>query len=446
MQCPNRACNATVDEVAVVCPRCGTFLDPSAAPPSYDRGAGRLAAGSAALATCSGCLLFVAVLLVWLPGPSWYQWRPPFVWGIAPKTYLPFYGTSVAALGMALAAIIAGHVALLAVIIKDRLEPRIRGVLWLAFFGISLGSLVAVPIALLMSLFNTGVSVIALGVALTAIVAGHATFVIRGRRVLKIHRVPWRAFFGMSLGGLLAILIALPMSTIMFGKSRHSVDRAACGDNLRRIEIRLRQYAERNREMFPPLSTQPGVLMFSPEVIPPEDDLLRSLTCPTVRYSRKGTAGYKVARMETPPFDDHSYFYLGYAVLNDDAVEAFAQAYRKKIAEGGTFDEDLVVEDREGTHVLHRLSIGVKEVLSAAQDRLSVSPNAGREAYYQVPGVVTTDVPLLIERDLGHVSSDWDGPPRGAYVLYLNVGLQFVERGTWPITEKTQRILAELAE
>lgn len=445
MQCPNRACNAPVDENEIVCPGCGALLEFSAAQPSYDRRAGRLATGSAALALFSGGLLFVAVLLVWLPGPSWYQWRPPFVWGIAPKTYLPFYGTSVGALGVALAAIIAGHAAFIAIIIKDRRVLDIHGMLWLGFFGISLGGLVALPIALLMSLFNTGVSVIALGVALMAIVAGHAAFIIRSRHLLNIHDVSWRAFFGMSLGCLLAILIALPMSFI-FGKSRHSADGAACWSNLKRIEILLRQYAEKNQGNYPPLSSQPGVLMFSPEAIPPEDGILRSLACPTVRYSRKGTAGYKVARAETPPFDDHSYFYLGYAVLNDDAVEAFAQAYRKKIAEGGAFDENLVVEDSVGTHVLHRLSSDVKEVLSAAQDRLSVSPNAGREAYYQVPGVVTTDVPLLIERDLGHVHSDWDGPPHGAYVLYLNAGLQFVERGTWPLTEKTQRILAELAE
>jgi hypothetical protein len=206
------------------------------------------------------------------------------------------------------------------------------------------------------------------------------------------------------------------------------------------METVFREYAGENRGVFPPLSSQPGVLMFSAEAIPQKEDIGPLLTCPTIRYAKQPTTG------PASPFDDQSYFYLGYALLNDDAVEAFAQAYRKHIAEGGTFDGDLVVEDGEGTHVLHRLSEGVEEVLRATQDRLSGSPHA----YYQRPDAVAGDVPLLIERGLGHVDADSDDGKgnriRGAYVVYLNVGVQFVEHGTWPMTEKTQRILAELAE
>jgi hypothetical protein len=158
--------------------------------------------------------------------------------------------------------------------------------------------------------------------------------------------------------------------------------------------------------------------MFSPEAIPPTERLARHLTCPTMRKAKQPTTG------PASPFDDQSYFYLGYVVLDDDDVEAFAQAYRKQIADGGTFDGDLTVETPNGTKVLHRL----------------------RSA---VDGDSENVAPILIERDFGHIKIEKvDGRKvrlRGARVVYMNGSVQFVQRGTWPMTEKTQRILAELS-
>ncbi len=206
-------------------------------------------------------------------------------------------------------------------------------------------------------------------------------------------------------------------------------------------------YAGDNERKFPPLSSQPGVLMFTPEAVPPEGFTDRlPFTCPTIRYARKPTAGANSPDGSAGAYDDQSYFYLGYAVLDDDDVEAFAKAYRKQIAEGGTFDENLVVEDGDGTRILHRLSLDVERVWRATQDPHSISPHKGRESGHQAQGKVTTDIPLLIERDLGHVFGDWEGRPRGANILFLRSGVHFVKSGTWPLTEKTQRILAELAE
>lgn len=252
---------------------------------------------------------------------------------------------------------------------------------------------------------------------------------------------------GALIGYINVVAVALLLS-FFFGKGRLNADMATCGANLKRMEVVLREYTNENEGMFPPLSSQPGILMFSPEAVPPKNSIIGPLplTCPTARYAKKGTRTQNATYMQTSPFDDQSYFYLGYAVLDDDDVEAFAQAYRKQVAEGGAFDKDLVVQEGEGTRVLHRLSLDVKEVWRATQDPHSVSPHEGRESGFDSPCTVTTDVPVLIERDLGHVYTDWDGPPRGANVLYLYDGIRFVERGTWPMTEKTQRILAELAE
>ena len=246
-----------------------------------------------------------------------------------------------------------------------------------------------------------------------------------------------------SLNSLKVVLMIVLVALACSCKARHSHDMAVCQGNLREMQALFREYREENPGTFPPLSSQPGVLMFSAKAIAPKDDTEPlPLTCPTIRYARKRTTGREAS-------DDQSYFYLGYAVLNDDDVEAFAKAYRKQIAEGGTFDGDLVVEDGEETRVLHRLSDGVFQVLRATQDHRSPPRLEGhRVLAYQTVGVAPTDdVPILIERGLGHVYADWGPPPpRGANVLYAYSGVHFIEHGTWPMTEKTQRILAELAE
>ena len=237
----------------------------------------------------------------------------------------------------------------------------------------------------------------------------------------------------------LNVVLLLSLMLACSCKFRRSADNAFCQNNLKRLQIVLQQYAEKNRGMYPAMSAQPGVLMFSPKAIPPSKDtdpIAYTLTCPTCRLAERGTASRKAARMEPPPHDDQSYFYVGYAMRNERDLEAFAKAYRKQIAEGGTVDKDLVVQDDDGARVLKRLS---EEVLRATQMSYSAPP-------YQSPGVPPTgDIPLLIERDLGHVLGDADGM-RGGNVLYLHSGVVFVERGTWPMTQKTQRILAGLAD
>jgi len=290
-----------------------------------------------------------------------------------------------------------------------------------------------------------GVLIAALFTGVLAIVTGHIAIAM-GRRVPGSGGVTGRALFGVLLGYSNVALIVF-LALFLSGKHPHIFDMSICSKNLAQIETALREYAGKNRGMFPPLSSEPGVLMFSTEAIPQKEEIGPFLTCPTIRFAKERTTG------SASPFDDQSYYYLGYALLNDDAVEAFARAYRTRIAEGkgvegGMFDDDLIVEDAEGKHVLHRLANGVDKILHASRDRLSISPNAGKGPGHQDPGVETDDVPILIERGIHHKNVDYfEGPViRGAWVLYLNLGVQFVEEGTWPLTEKTQRILAELAE
>ena len=228
----------------------------------------------------------------------------------------------------------------------------------------------------------------------------------------------------------LAALVLIPLAMSSCGNKRgHNLDMSVCANNIKQIGMVLREYVNQGGA-YPPLCPQSGVLMFSPQAMPQKDKLGPLLTCPTIRNAKGPTTG------PASPFDDQSYFYLGYAVLDDDDVEAFAQAYRKQIAGGGTFDADLVAESSQGKHVFHRLAEGVENVVRTE----------GAIPANEVPAVVVNKIPVLIERDLGHIDADSDGRPGGAWVLFLSGEARFVERGQWPITEKTQRILAELAK
>ena len=440
MQCPNRECGATIDDGARVCPQCGTALtaersesrgieDPAPAP--IVRRARKLATASLILGILACSVPWVGAAVLNALGFQ-TQWAPPFVGTLIPVSYVPFEVAKIASLLVALAAIIIGHLAIsrgggtrLALIgalffyplaglfiVRSGVGGRFLSQVIPFYYELALFALIATPAAFL----------------LVHLVAGF-------RRVRKTGGVIWRPVLGAMLGYFNVALIAL-LAVSLFSKGRHNADMAVCSNNLNAVGRLLREYVEHNRGMYPPLSSQPGVLMFSPEAIPHQDMIAPRLTCPLIRYAEQPTTG------PASPFDDQSYFYLGYAVLNDDALEAFAKAYRKKIAEGGIFDSDLVVENGEGRRVLHRLREGVERVL--------LTEGAGPTDEVAATARIQNEIPLLIERDLGHINADnVEGPVnrvRGAWVLYLSGDVRFVERGTWPITEKTQRILAELAK
>ncbi|MCX5772338.1 MAG: hypothetical protein NTZ09_18980 [Candidatus Hydrogenedentes bacterium] len=358
------------------------------------------------------------------------EWRPPFVGTLMPVSYVPFEVAKIASLLVAFTAIVMGHL----MIFRGGGTRRSL-----------IGALFVYPVAGLFILFLPPVARVLSQVipfyqelAFFALIATPVAFIlvhlVAGfRRVRKTGGVIWRPVLGAMLGYFNVALIAL-LAFSLYSKGRHNWDMAVCSNNLKQIGYVLREYANESKGAFyPPLSSQPGVLMFSPEGIPHQDMIAPRLTCPLIRYAQQPTTG------PASPFDDQSYFYLGYAVRDDDDVQAFAQAYRKQIAKGGTFEGDLVVENSEGTRVLHRLSERVWEALRTE----------GTVPTNEMSALTLSKIPVLIERDLGHINADNEEGPnriRGAWVLYFGDDIRFVQSGTWPITEKTQRILAELAQ
>ena len=369
------------------------------------------------------------------------QWRPPMVGGSWPVSTLPFAGTTIASLVMALAAVVTGHLAII------RAGGTVR---WL--FGVLPLLLAATLVILFFPGRHVRADVLFIGilvfpslcVALAAFVFVHLP-AARFRRVPQTSGVIWRPALG-ALFGYVAITLVALLALSAFSKGRHSWENAVCGNDLKQIGMVLRQYSnEAKGGYFPPLSSQPGVLMFSPEAIADETirlnvDIGPLLTCPTTRFADQPTTG------PASPFDDQSYFYLGYAVLNDDDVEAFAKAYHERLAEiespeGGPFNEDLVVQIGGRTRVLHRLRDGVEGVLIA--EGVASADDAAAAARVQ------SEIPVLIERNLGGHIEYPGNPPTPvpvAWVLCLSGDVRRVPTGEWPMTEKTQRILAELAK
>jgi prepilin-type processing-associated H-X9-DG protein len=190
--------------------------------------------------------------------------------------------------------------------------------------------------------------------------------------------------------------------------------RASCQNNLKQMGIVFKMYANESQgELWPELSPDAGVLMFSEltAVYPEYLTDLSILQCPA------NPAGVL-------SIDDHSYFYLGYVIRNEDEMAAFAEVYEERLSEGLFFDEDLPIPPgKVPGDKLYRLREGVERDVSTLARH-----------------VAQAHIPVLIER-LGHHEPD------GGNVLYMDGHVEFLAYpGKWPMTEKTMSLLESMDE
>ena len=211
--------------------------------------------------------------------------------------------------------------------------------------------------------------------------------------------------------------------------------------NLRTLAIALIMYAD--SDYLPPLSSEPGRLMFEMETLYPEhipDALLLLRPADPIRQEVKSadlTAAFC--------FENSSYFYIGYMVWDDEMVEAFADAYRKRLEEGLAFDSDLPVD--LPIEKLYRLDEAVRRhgMISYSEWESPKWEHLHRRS----------EIPTLIERP--HLYPGRFGlwlfapvplskPILGGTVLYLDGHTEFIRYpGKWPMTEKTISTLTALA-
>ncbi|HUW62925.1 MAG TPA: hypothetical protein VMZ06_18115 [Candidatus Bathyarchaeia archaeon] len=203
--------------------------------------------------------------------------------------------------------------------------------------------------------------------------------------------------------------------------------RAHCQNNLKQLGLVFKMFANESKGgRFPSLSAQPGCLMFANEedgaspVYPEYLADLNVLICPA-----SSAASFLKGPTKKPDpkvmIDDHSYFYLGYAVTNEADVKAFANAYKERMAKGLKMDEDIKTPNGQ----LYLLREGIERFYIT-----DINDPAGAAE-------VQAHIPILIERLGNH-------EPAGGNVLYSDGHCEFIREGTWPMTKDTIEALKEL--
>jgi len=199
---------------------------------------------------------------------------------------------------------------------------------------------------------------------------------------------------------------------------REAARRATCQNNLKHLVLVVWMYAKDHGGLAPALAQTPGQLALRDtetyrEVFPHYFTDPAVLQCPS-----EGTHFQK----EVPPpldvdyptvADDRCYFYLGYAINNQQELEDFARAYRAEAGTEGAFDGELRIRDDDG------IAITFPRLQPMNDDAAST--------------------PVFIERyPNGHI-------PRGGSVVYADGHVKWIAFGRkWPMTEEAMAVLMEL--
>jgi len=214
---------------------------------------------------------------------------------------------------------------------------------------------------------------------------------------------------------------AAPPAEATFDRAKEARMRASCSNNLKQMGILFKMFANESKgQVFPCLSSQPGRLMFenaAPGLSPVYPEFLTDLSvliCPADSEASLTQDPAKKADANVV-MDDHSYFYLGYAVATEADVKAFAEAYKDRIAKGLKFDQDI--QTPNGT--LYRLREGIERFFIKDVN----DPTSAAKAAAQIP--------LLIERTNNHT-------PKGGHVLFFDGHTEYFRIGEnerWPMTK-----------
>ncbi|MEK7795588.1 MAG: hypothetical protein AAB353_13715 [Candidatus Hydrogenedentota bacterium] len=182
-------------------------------------------------------------------------------------------------------------------------------------------------------------------------------------------------------------------------------------------------YAPDHDGMYPPLSPEAGRLMFTVESVFQTGYIAKWVMVDP----RDSISGPEYATTEAEArnlIDDHSFWYLGYAIENEVQGRAFADAYKKRIAAGETFETDLQVPAGEGNgggDTIFRLRRNLEEFLA---ERIGASE------------ISVTDIPVVIQRPRKR--------SRGFVSFYPGYAEEIAFPGKFPMTEEFIGILEEL--
>jgi prepilin-type processing-associated H-X9-DG protein len=183
--------------------------------------------------------------------------------------------------------------------------------------------------------------------------------------------------------------------------------RAFCQNNLKQMGVVYRMWAYEHDGTLPPLAPVPGEFCAASATIFPE-----YLTELTVLDCPSDPDVQEVTDSAIGQVTDRSYFYLGYTVTNEAEARVFVEAYKKRAAEGGGFEEDLIVAPGSGTGGSDRILRLHDDVDKALQKATGIASASVAEA---------SEIPIMFDCDANHHVS------RGINVLYLDGHVVFVK-------------------
>ncbi|MBI2422198.1 MAG: hypothetical protein HYV27_05155 [Candidatus Hydrogenedentes bacterium] len=247
----------------------------------------------------------------------------------------------------------------------------------------------------------------------------------------------WKSCLGMIAAGAMFCLVTLFLLAV-YAFSRPG--NPNCSNDLKQLGIVFHMYANQDESrLFPPLSTQAGLLMMEenllyPEYAPELPDLLRCGGGGNTRqYENPGHV------TDTGHANDESYFYLGYAIDSQTTLEAFRTAYAGVVAQGGSFEDDLPVPPGQGTWGGDKiLRLADADQLQLPGDDVTNSNEAAQMARRR------SELPILIERAGHHRGRD---PASDGYsnVLYMDGHIKFLHTlKDWPVTSDAMEVLNAL--
>jgi len=263
-----------------------------------------------------------------------------------------------------------------------------------------------------------------------AIVTGHSARILAWKGGCDPETKRAAGYGLLFADGLVLLFVIVMVYSGLQTSRRNRVPPRSCQNNLKQHSLVQMMWVKEHKDhIFPALFPEPGRICYA------RDYIEEYLTDFSIMYCPEAKAIVEALREVRDPavlLDDHSYFYLSHAVLNDQEMAAFADAYRKAVVlDPKALNEDFFVPVGSGNNGGDRLLRlrGKMERLLAGR-RGSSTDKSGEQ--------VLSRVPVLIERLGNHKDP-------GGHVLYLDGHVEFVPYpGPFPMTKETVALLESL--
>jgi prepilin-type processing-associated H-X9-DG protein len=253
----------------------------------------------------------------------------------------------------------------------------------------------------------------------------------RGNAAAKLGKPGWLTL-GIGSVAIIAVLgIAIPFASSILELDRRDVSKS----NLLGLGVAMKMFAYtaqlesggNPRELFPPLSTEPGIIQMDTDsaallaaLLEVRQDAAFGDLFISPGHPQSKAASRQAKKNPVSAVNDDSYWYLGYALPDEQRGLAFVEWY-KEHARLGPIPSPSVIETADVR--IHRLKMEIDTFL-LLEDIKSGKAERPKGCGSKMP----SEVPVVIE---------WPGLLKGgAHVLYADGHTRFLAYpGEYPMTE-----------